>query len=580
MTMDTDTDDTSGYFDLPNACDEGFQNQSPSSPLSIRIPSNPSVLETAFAAMQYLPMPLLVLSSEKTIVLANEAMGRLLGIDVQQSPALDSAGSIEQEEVRSAGDILRGVPMDVLGMDLLQNANPVWMPWRDFLNTIKQDAVDASLQSESKSDGGDVTPTAGNYENNSVPSQQPIPLTRANLARTTVHDAAVDVVFSTNRNPATGLPRVKDNNSDVAGHVQSTVIITVWSADGIDYYTLVFTSAAETQSSSSHSSHRTVARTHTTFSSGLGSASSNSSSGRRTHHQHRASLSGSPSVFTPSALPNGPPSLFTSAVAPSLFSKSNRLKDALLNSLSDPAFAMWKDESFGIPNKAAIRMVYPDHDDGITGVRDQRDFLKNYILWKEDFSEKLPLSEFPIMHLMTTQKRFANRRLGMHHPTTGAKIIYDVDGETICDDKTKEFLGGLVIFHDVTEYANIITAQKVQNEKQFEEITNMITTMIWTTLPDGRHDWYSKRWYEYTGLTVEESLGEGWKNPFHPDDMELTGKRWRHSLATGEEYRTEYRCLSKDGEWRWMLGGAVPMRDANGKIVKWYVPMPDTQRLL
>ncbi|KAG9807473.1 hypothetical protein KCU77_g21372, partial [Aureobasidium melanogenum] len=396
--------------------------------------------------------------------------------------------------------------------------------------------------------------TAETYDGSAAVQSSPVPLTRANLARTTVHDAAVDVVFSTNRNPLTGLPRTKEVNHDASGHIQATVIITVWSADDVDYYTLVFTSAAETQSSSSRSSHRTVARTHTTFSSGLGSGSSSSSSGRRTQHQHRTSLSGSPSVFAPSALPSGPPSLTTSAAAPSLFSKSNRLKDALLNSLSDPAFAMWKDESFGIPNKAAVRMVYPDSDESPTGVRDQRDFLANYILWKEDFSELLPMSEFPIMHLMTTQKRYTGRRLGMHHPKTGERIIYDVDGETITDTKTGEFLGGLVIFHNVTEYANTITAQKVQNERQFEDITNMIPQMIWTTTPTGQHDYFSRRWYEYTGLTPEQSLGNGWENPFHPDDMELTVKRWTHSLATGEEYRTEYRCHSVDGEWRWMLG--------------------------
>ncbi|KAI5203811.1 hypothetical protein E4T38_05036 [Aureobasidium subglaciale] len=576
--MRFDDPSAAGYFDL-NTCDEGYRDHSPSSPLSIRIPSGPSMTDTAFTALQYLPMPVLVLSSEKTVVLANEALGRLLGIDLQQQTGPESGDSNEQEDVRGASDILGGIPMDNLGMDLLQNANPVWMRWADFLNTIKQDAVDASAQAETKSDGGDTTPTAENYDAISLQSK-PVPLTRANLARTTVHDAAVDVVFSTNRDPITGLPRTKELNHDASGHIQSTVIITVWSADDVDYYTLVFTSAAETQSSSSRSSHRTVARTHTTFSSGMGSGSSSSSSGRRTQHQHRTSLSGSPSVFAPSLLPTGPPSLTTSAAAPSLFSKSNRLKDALLNSLSDPAFAMWKDESFGIPNKAAVRMVYPDDEEGVTGVRDQRDFLSKYVLWKEDFSELLPMSEFPIMHLMTTEKRFSNRRVGMHHPRSGDKIIYDVDGETITDSKTGEFLGGLVIFHNVTEYANTITAQKVQNERQFEDITNMIPQMIWTTTPTGQHDYYSRRWYEYTGLSVDQSLGNGWENPFHPDDMELTGKRWAHSLASGEEYRTEYRCQSKDGDWRWMLGRAVPMKDSSGKIVKWFGTCTDIHELV
>lgn len=63
----------------------------------------------------------------------------------------------------------------------------------------------------------------------------------------------------------------------------------------------------------------------------------------------------------------------------------------------------------------------------------------------------------------------------------------------------------------------------------------------------------------------------GWKLPFHPDDMTSTGKRWAHSLKTGDPYNTEYRCRSKDGEWRWMLGRALPMRNAKtGAIEKWF----------
>lgn len=63
----------------------------------------------------------------------------------------------------------------------------------------------------------------------------------------------------------------------------------------------------------------------------------------------------------------------------------------------------------------------------------------------------------------------------------------------------------------------------------------------------------------------------GWKNPFHPDDMAETSKRWAHSLATGDPYVTEYRCLSKEGEWRWHLGRALPLRNLEtGKIEKWF----------
>lgn len=126
-----------------------------------------------------------------------------------------------------------------------------------------------------------------------------------------------------------------------------------------------------------------------------------------------------------------------------------------------------------------------------------------------------------------------------------------------------------MILKDVTEYTSQIESQKRLNSQQFEMIANLCPQMLWTTTPDGGHDWFSQRWYDYTGLTPEDSVGEGWKLPFHPDDMVRTVPRWKHCLATGDEYNTEYRCRRRDGEWRWQLGRALPLRDDSGSIIRW-----------
>ena len=70
------------------------------------------------------------------------------------------------------------------------------------------------------------------------------------------------------------------------------------------------------------------------------------------------------------------------------------------------------------------------------------------------------------------------------------------------------------------------------------------------------------------------------KLPFHPDDMNVTASRWLHSLKTGDEYRTEYRCQRYDGEWRWMLGRALPFKDDSGRIVKWFGTCTDIHDLI
>ena len=65
--------------------------------------------------------------------------------------------------------------------------------------------------------------------------------------------------------------------------------------------------------------------------------------------------------------------------------------------------------------------------------------------------------------------------------------------------------------------------------------------MVWSTLPDGFHDYYNARWYEYTGVPAGSTDGEGWNGMFHPDDQDRAWGVWRDSLATGKPYEIEYR---------------------------------------
>lgn len=115
------------YFDLDGRHGRAFAASGRDSPLSIRIPTGPTPTEMALTALQYLPMPLLVLSSSKTVVLANDAMGRLLSIDPSSSSA-DEAGS-DSEGSLCVTDVLYGRTLSELGVDLVQNGTPLWVKW-------------------------------------------------------------------------------------------------------------------------------------------------------------------------------------------------------------------------------------------------------------------------------------------------------------------------------------------------------------------------------------------------------------------------------------------------------------------
>ena len=93
--------------------------------------------------------------------------------------------------------------------------------------------------------------------------------------------------------------------------------------------------------------------------------------------------------------------------------------------------------------------------------------------------------------------------------------------------------------------------------------------MVWSTLPDGFHDYYNARWYEFTGVPEGSTDGEGWNGMFHPDDQERAWARWRQSLASGEPYEIEYRLRHRSGEYRWVLGRAMAIRDPSGRIIRW-----------
>jgi formate hydrogenlyase transcriptional activator len=110
-----------------------------------------------------------------------------------------------------------------------------------------------------------------------------------------------------------------------------------------------------------------------------------------------------------------------------------------------------------------------------------------------------------------------------------------------------------------------------QSEKQLREVIETIPAIAWTMSSDGSLEFVNKRWQEYTGMSPEEVVGFGWKSAFHPKDIERYADKSRASLASGAVFEDEVRIRSGGtGEYRWFISRAVPLRDEQGKIVRWY----------
>ena len=93
--------------------------------------------------------------------------------------------------------------------------------------------------------------------------------------------------------------------------------------------------------------------------------------------------------------------------------------------------------------------------------------------------------------------------------------------------------------------------------------------MVWSTLPDGYHDYFNLRWYEFTSVPDGQSNVQACSGLFHPDDQGRATAAWLHSCESGEPYEIEYRLRHHSGEYRWVLGRALPVKDAYGNIFRW-----------
>jgi PAS domain S-box-containing protein len=101
-------------------------------------------------------------------------------------------------------------------------------------------------------------------------------------------------------------------------------------------------------------------------------------------------------------------------------------------------------------------------------------------------------------------------------------------------------------------------------------LVDSIPALIHTARPDGYLDYFNKPWLEYLGVTLDKATGWNWTAFVHPEDVEGIVAKWRACLATGEVFEYETRVRGANGEYRWMFHRKVPLRDANGNIVKWY----------
>lgn len=234
-------------------------------------------------------------------------------------------------------------------------------------------------------------------------------------------------------------------------------------------------------------------------------------------------------------------------------------------SIIDVAYSRYSQEELaerlgpdGLPQHVAVLLILPES---------KIDELQPYL--SRDFSEFLvdsPSSQELKVRVRLLMARLKERSL--NNPVVVAQSWDNGAQDAAHLHVETTSVGISKLADDPSHYWDTVQALK-ESEAKFRTIANAMPQMVWSTRPDGYHDYYNQQWYDFTGAPEGSTDGDGWNGMFHPDDQARAWKAWRHSLATGDRYEIEYRVRHHSGDYRWTLGRALPVRNDAGEIIRW-----------
>ncbi|HXS95354.1 MAG TPA: PAS domain S-box protein [Candidatus Limnocylindrales bacterium] len=122
---------------------------------------------------------------------------------------------------------------------------------------------------------------------------------------------------------------------------------------------------------------------------------------------------------------------------------------------------------------------------------------------------------------------------------------------------------------DITD-RKLAEQARQESEERFRTLADNMSQLAWMTDAAGGIIWYNRRWYEYTGTTLEDVRGWGWRKLHHPQHVKRVVARIRHSFETGEPWEDTFPLRGRDGQYRWFLSRALPVRDSEGRLLRWF----------